>query len=910
MYILDKWENSQSIPPLIEEIQANYKKHSTQKLPLIEAAIQNAWALRYIRAGALDSFLVFAERTEAILKSENQPDHPIMANIYGHLGEYYVLTGNDEEAQRYYEKAINLTKKVFGSTHFQLGSYYRNLGKIYVRKFRPETIDYFEKSLDNYLLNFGEAHPKVVSICNDFALYYANANGPQFDKNKAQAYFDKGMRAARKIGFNYKSGYDLYIALAAYNLEVEQDTAQVTAHLNKAYDILKALHPDPYSEHFGTYYAFRMIYNYLFNNFAEGDKYFYETVKTIQYDIKKPLKKFNNITDKSKLNYLLSTRLKFYDQAYLNLGGQSLLDSVSAQCAYILSFIDDAHRKGSLSGEMTLHGYTYYVYEPAIRAILADSTRANEEAFTLIEKVKSRSLLNNIQKNKTENFLGVPKDWIENDNALVKGITSLEKSLFEEKNQLGVPNESKVSQIQDSLFELKEKRQAIVRQIKAEFPKFYDFRYEASSLQVSEVQEFLESDEALIEYFIEEKTIFIFVVKKDSFWIKSVPKDFPLKGLIQQVRENLYSYWNSDHQTDSLQYRNNALYADAAHQLYQKLIGPIAEGLPSKLLIIPDNILHFLPFDALLVEPSGDSTDFANHHYLIQDHVIKLDYSAKVYQRRARQKIQATQGFMATFAPSFIRPTGVLASQSRSVNEIRSSLNPLVYNELEAKQLAEITKATIFSGNMASKETFLKQASNFNILHLATHGKANDQLGKFSYIAFTESGDTTQNEGKLYVGELYNLKLNAEMVVLSACETGLGQIHRGEGPISISQGFAYAGAQSTITTLWSILDHPSTVSFMECFYKKLQKGLPKDIALWETKLEALKDPETSSPYFWAGFVAIGNMSPISFPGPFSNWMYLIGMVGLIGLVIALFYLKRYLVMYTYFSTAANWSRGN
>jgi len=161
-------------------------------------------------------------------------------------------------------------------------------------------------------------------------------------------------------------------------------------------------------------------------------------------------------------------------------------------------------------------------------------------------------------------------------------------------------------------------------------------------------------------------------------------------------------------------------------------------------------------------------------------------------------------------------------------------------------------------------------------------------MGEFSYIAFQNEADSTAvNNSRLYVNELYNLELNADLVVLSACETGLGELKRGEGVISLARGFTYAGAKSTLTSLWSVND-AQTTKLMESFYTNLKDGMTKDKALRKAKLDYLNNENLNAPYFWAGFIPAGDMSAIS--SNTNYWYWALGI--LIALLLAWFLFKR------------------
>jgi len=198
----------------------------------------------------------------------------------------------------------------------------------------------------------------------------------------------------------------------------------------------------------------------------------------------------------------------------------------------------------------------------------------------------------------------------------------------------------------------------------------------------------------------------------------------------------------------------------------------------------------------------------------------------------------------------------------------------LHYNSQEARQIAQIiNKGQYFVGAEATKSKFVEMSPGYDMLHIASHGILNDTASAYSYIVFAEE-KTPVDDYRLYVRDLYNLDLSSSMVTLSACETGLGEVVRGEGIISLARGFSYAGTQSIVTTLWSVNDL-STSYIMEAFYTNLKKGYSKDKALHlakEAYFSSQVEDFMAHPFFWAACIPIGNMDPLynSF-----NWWWLI-----------------------------------
>ena len=681
------------------------------------------------------------------------------------------------------------------------------------------------------------------------------------------------------IGFYNVSGHTLYSELGEYYRRTQQQQKAIEAY-QRALEIMHKVEEKPDPQSFAVLYARLMAFYYAQEDYENADINFYKSLQALNYSTQKP-QQLSQVINFSILNFIFRARTDLYQVLYDKTKQPQLLDTLAHLHGLVLS-LDDYMYKNSSANNQYVNGYTSYVYPSAIKTLLEQNDNNQEKAFLLAEKAQSRLLLENMQFAKVDNLTNIPKTLLNKENQLTADITRLEKLLYTEQNKISAKKENQIRNYQDSLFVLRRKKEELIEKLKNDFPQYHQLKYDYDLVDVKAIQSKLKPDEAVIEYFIGEDYIvtqgqqlqlFIFLISPDNFLVESVPIDFSLTENIQQMRKSIYSYWTLPGQPDSTFIKNNEIFAKTASLLYQKLITPIANHLPRKLLIIPDGILHLLPFDALIVAPAANPNNLQEHHYLLQDHIVSYDYSATMHWHPNNSELRYPKKFIGSFAPSFISEENHLASRNRAIEDIRGDLRPLKYNEVEVSRLQKIAPSEIYNDTLASKNIFINQASQYRILHLATHGKANDQTGDFSFIAFSSDGDSIVENERLYVGELYNLDLNADLVVLSACETGLGELRRGEGLISISRGFHYAGAKSTLTTLWSIQDHPTTVDFMESFYQKLKEGLPKDEALYASKLETLKNTTTAAPYFWAAFIPIGDMSSIPFPGSTTTWWY-------------------------------------
>ena len=410
-----------------------------------------------------------------------------------------------------------------------------------------------------------------------------------------------------------------------------------------------------------------------------------------------------------------------------------------------------------------------------------------------------------------------------------------------------------------------QKNNYLLRFFEKNYPNYYRLKYDLKTIGVAEIQQkMLSSEQTLLSYFVGDSSVFAFVVRKDTFAVFDFKKDFPLEHWVKQLRDGLYGYHTASIKTEKLYEMKADSFAQAAFQLHAKLLTPLSNLLTKELIIVPDGVLGYVPFDVLLTEMPKDATQFKKHNYLGKDHIISYNYSATMWQemQSKKHKIEPKKPFIG-FAPYFNGDSKLLDSLFSTDLTMRKGLDFLKYSGEEVYKAQKLMQGEAILNTHATKQKFEEMVGNYRIVHLATHGKANDKIGDYCFLAFTEQKDSL-DKGLLYVRDIYNLSLNADLVVLSACETGIGELKRGEGIVSLSRAFAYAGAKSMVTTLWSVNDK-STMQIMEGFYRQLKKGKTKDYALWKAKQEYLakvKDKDMAHPFFWSAFIPIGDMSAV------------------------------------------------
>lgn len=317
--------------------------------------------------------------------------------------------------------------------------------------------------------------------------------------------------------------------------------------------------------------------------------------------------------------------------------------------------------------------------------------------------------------------------------------------------------------------------------------------------------------------------------------------------------------------------------ADQSRVMYQRLFAPYEQFLPQRIHIVANGLFETFPFAALRTDSSGAAQYFGASHTLSYHYSLRTllaDQEIETPPKSARK--------ILGLAPDF--PTASkYVSRSRTSNHQEFYLSSLLYNGIELDALTDRFKGHFLQNNAATKTTFLDHATDHGIIHLATHAIADPNLGKRSTFFLSADFDDT-NAATCRAGEIEQLQLNADLVVLSACETSLGSRLSSEGTVGLTRAFSSAGARSLLSTLWTV-DDKTTSEIVVDFYNHLQKGYNKPAALAKAQSnfrEYHLGSEKDHPYYWAAFVLVGNEAPINWlGGSISSYWWLALVVSLL-----------------------------
>lgn len=397
----------------------------------------------------------------------------------------------------------------------------------------------------------------------------------------------------------------------------------------------------------------------------------------------------------------------------------------------------------------------------------------------------------------------------------------------------------------------------------------YVARYRISPIIHDHLSQYTKNEEAsFIQYYWGNEKVYGLHISPKESTLFTCGNSQELRSFVQQAL--------SEVQNPTQRPQKREVYS----QLYQKLITPIEDNLSDHLIIVPDGYLYHLPYEILVRSENGQS------RYLIEKYQVGYQYSGSVMQAIESRAQKNDRQAVLAFAPQF-NESEAMASASRAY------LTPLFFNQAEVDAIGKSFTVDAQKDSLAHLNDFFDKAAEYPMIHLATHGQAIDERPSRSFLAF-HGATSTSDESKLFVSDLYHLKLNAELVTLSACETGTGALQTGEGMMSMARGFQYAGAKSLLTSLWSINDE-TTAQLMDRFYKNLAEGQSKAQALRNAKIDFISNPAQSAashPFYWAAFVLYGDEKPISFASPQLSWKVFVVPVILLFLFFWFFFWRK------------------
>ena len=757
----------------------------------------------------------------------NEMEDVMCAYVYQHQGGVYYRLGDYELARMNYEESVSICEKIgedniryrslteMASLHKEYGDFNKAIEAYYrlLEMDLPPDLDFLIKGNIgqtliesgavhegvDILLNIPLDHPEVsgnlkYGVCNALAWSYADLS----DLDKATAYYEKARELAEPVFGKNSRELGKIINGYANNLLLSKGQCQEAAQEFQL--SLKGLLPqfaplnifeNPSREIIGSE---NTIMEALLGK-ARALKCMFQKDANPQY-LKSALECYHLIA-------FVENRLRrtyFFESAKLNLQADSHLRMEEGiSIAYLLYQLEQKPQYVIAALNLMENSRALILLE-ALNELERQAISGSDSSFLELKAVKEKIKFNQLNINDLHRYPDSDREQI-----LLEGKKTLEKRL-----------------------------QELLKDIEYRFPEYYSEKYKPAVIDSIALSEYfsLNEESAIVEYFLGEQESFVIGITATGH--SFIPLDFLQKDevLVKEFLENLVSRGNIQ------------IYKQKAYDLYNRLVLPLKKTglLPLNVAIVPDGIISFLPFDALITADDNYS-NAKDYPFLFKKHVFSFGFSLSTLLKKQNRQTENLKPYLGIAPVQYDKHASLL------------SLIELPYSLDEIGLGRKLFKGDSITYSNARKNLFKTKASHYRILHFSTHASSGDSIYKNPWISFADS--------LMLLPEVYTLDLNARLVILSSCEASLGELKYGEGAFSIARGFAFSGCPSITTTLWSVRQR-TTSAIISKYLAYLDKGMPKNMALYKAK-EAYLENSTSNfahPYYWAGIIQVGEISSI------------------------------------------------
>ena len=873
------------------------------------STLQNIGIL-YSMTGNYENAEQYFLKSLKINKELLKQDNPKLASLYLNMGRFYQIVRNDSKAIEYMHRAENFYTSQNQSNSITAGSLFLNMGVIYIY-----TADY-EKAQSYLNKSLEIISAKTPGNLADLLTLYLNMGfvaEKKGDYRTAKAYYLKGLSIGDKLpnsvkvlrglaNVSYKmadnSNAEIYYKEALQkSIEMfgEDNTETALTYLrygdflsmvqdNGALGLLKkslALYKNSFGENnidVSTAYYYIGLYYYWKKDFVQAADYF-------QHSLNSGFPKFTsqNLADNPAIsnenlngNLLNPLTAKSWVLYLMYKADPTKIEYLKACAAtYNLSVKMIEMLRSTYQDEdskIFISGNEKTTFSSALQAQIELYRRTNnpdalEKAFSLSEKGKSAVLLSHLRDKEAKNIGRIPENLLTQDASLKSEIYFYNKQIHDQKLS-AVPDDAKIKLWYSRIFDLSRKQDELIRSIEKNYPVYYNLKYDNSVITIDAIQKKLTPDQAIIEFALTDSTLYTFAITSGKKQLVSTPIDTTFSNNLSVVRNQLSSKVFNNY--SGADYRE---FVQASYGLYRILLLPLQPLIAGKeLIIIPDGELGFLSFDVLLTRmPDTTKPAYRKLPYLIRESALSYAPSATTFFDELNLHSTQNNGRILAYGPDYSANNAVLDQKDENGKLLRSVLSDLKNSPAEIRILRDYFNVNTYTGHDATETSFKKEASGYRVLHLAMHAIINNENPLYSKLIFFKPKGDTLDDGMLNASELINMELHADMAVLSACNTGSGKMMKGEGIMSLSRDFFYAGVPGIIMTAWAVEDRAG-VKLMEYFYKYISMGKPRNEALRLAKIEYLDhcDKLTSHPHYWAAYMNVGDISPLEGFGRRSN----------------------------------------
>ncbi|HEY5883373.1 MAG TPA: CHAT domain-containing protein [Pyrinomonadaceae bacterium] len=797
-----------------------------------EAIALNNIGTEYLGLGRFQEALDYFD--EALPRRRALGDRPGEATTLANIASAYTLSGESEKALSYYKQALSLRREL--EDRRGLTVLLNNLGSIHLRLDQPrKALEYLQEAL-TLRRAVGDRLGEAASLA-DIGVAYSRLGEHQ----QAIDHSRRGLALAQELGNPVQEANILSLIGEIYSNSGEPQKAQ--EYLDRALQIGRSLND----------WQFDVI---TLNRMARVEG------------------RAGNLT---RASMHIETALKIIES----------IDSRFTNAELRTSFL--ASKQNSYASNIDLLMQRH-----------RQQPSAGHEAAGLqaSERARARGLLQILREARADIRRGVDPILLESERTLQKQLNAKSERLS--RLLSGKHNEQQATALRKEVDELVADYQDVQAQIRSKSPRYASLT-QPEPISLQEIQRFLDRDTLLLEYSLGKERSYLWVVSRTALTSFELPKRDDIEAVAKKVYEALTARNKLIRFETQQNKQRRAKEADKdyltdSRRLSQMVLGPAAGHLGNKrLLVVSDGALQYVPFGALPI-PSGDPKIRSQaqkapvYHPLITKHeIVNLPSASIVSLLRkdvaGRQRAAKTVAVFGdpVFQNDDSRVKTDLATNANRADEpsiksatTRNLSDPIAlsardtgvlefrrlpHSRHEAEGIAALTSKTMTMSALdfdADRATAMSSdLSNYRIVHFATHGLINSKHPELSGIVLSlVNKDGQPQNGFLRLHEIYNLKLGADLVVLSACRTALGKDVKGEGLVGLTRGFMYAGAPRVVASLWAV-DDEITAQLMKEFYRAMLIDRQRPAAALRTAQLAISKRRRLPPYFWAAFVLQG-----------------------------------------------------
>ncbi len=806
------------------------------------------------------------------LRLENNEIEKI--DIYDELAGIAHDLSNYSKAITYGETALAIIQRHHIHHHSSLPPIYLMLSFVYSRQGnKKKALWLLDKALKATILKFGKDHVSMGMMHFNFGQYYIKVEEPA----KAKIHLEKSLLIFQKK----KDVRQEFLSSLLYEwgnlFLIQKQYLQAIQHYHK---------------------SLRIYLNHSFSEDIYTHPFLTKKINLRQIKVENPYGYRNLIA-------ALHKKAEAF-QAYYQQDTQYIRDLEAANQSYWAIIRLTGHLRQSFLSEQSKLAIVRNLQEPLAGAVSAAYLRFEvlpnshhlEHLFLLMEKGKAYLLLQHNQEKSQQKNLGIPPNLLEQEQQLKRKLAFLEKSIQFQEQKGEKAEKELLGQWKEESFDTYDQFEKLKQQLETDYPDYHRQNYSTDTVSIPNLQSSLQENQTVLNYFIGEEKIYLFAITSDEYEVFATDKPSNWTNLIQNYLQSIKFHQKTEFLRHSFE-----LYQILLQEAIHHIIDPFGEeGEQRQIFIIPHAELHYLPFETLIVSESEETTPYSDLDYLLKNCQISYHYSTTLLhldlQKQAESAERAPTDVAFTgFAPVYTSSSNAqkqalellqkeyatAANRSKAVRSDGTWM-PLPYSKLEVENIAQLFEEhglqnQAFLYESANKSNLEEQIGKSRFVLIAAHGIVNNQYPELSGLVLAEDGsgkfksDTTEeleefeadrskielqkatDDCILNMKEVAMIPMNADLVVLSSCESGIGELHKGEGMMAVNRGFLASGAKNVVSTLFKVNDRASS-ELTTLLFRYILKGEGYSSALQRAKLELLKK-EGMSPKAWSGFVLFG-----------------------------------------------------